>query len=126
MRRVVIVWLCFLLAVACFAQSPSAKWQVATIMDVKAHPPTAGEDPSAVQYDVTLRVGSMEYVVLYVPPDGTLKEIIQYRLGQDGLVLVGTDTIKYNDTLGRTREVSILRRRTIAANTADNKPEKKQ
>ena len=95
----------------------SAKWQVATIMEVKIHLPAAGEDANAIQYDVTVRVGDTEYVVLYVPPDGGFKEGVKYKLGIGGLVLVGTDTIKYNDDLGNTREVRIISRRSIAANS---------
>ncbi len=69
-------------------------------MAAKAHPPLAEEENApSVRYDVTLKVGNTEYVVLFVPPDGTLRDIVQYRLGMDGLVLVGADTIKYNDML---------------------------
>jgi hypothetical protein len=75
-----------------------------------------------------VRVGNTEYVVLYVPPDGSVKEIVEYSLGQDRLALVGTETIKFNDALGRTWEVPILRLRcrTIAAKTTENTPEKKE
>jgi hypothetical protein len=83
-------------------------------MAAKLHQPASGEnDPGVVRYDVTLRVGNIEYVVLYTPPDQS--NIVEYRLGRDGLVLVGTDTIKFNDMLGRPREVPILRRQTIPA-----------
>jgi hypothetical protein len=60
---------------------------------------------------MSLRVGNTEYVVLYTPPDGT--DVVEYRLGRDGLVLVGTDTIKFSDMLGRPREVPILHRRAV-------------
>jgi len=96
-------------------KSSSAKWQVATIMAVKAAPPAEGEDANVIRYDVTVRVGDTEYVVLYVPPDGSFKEAVKYELGKDGLVLVGTDTLQYNDMLGRTYEVRIISRRIIAA-----------
>jgi len=56
-----------------------------------------------------------EYVVLYVPPEGSFKDAVKYQLGLDRLALVGTDTIKYNDMLGKTYEVPIISRRTIAA-----------
>jgi len=95
------------------AKSSSPKWQVATIMAVKDHPPAKGEDAKAIGYDVTVRVGKMEYIVLYVPPDGINKEPILSRLGIDGLVLVGKDTIKYNDDLGNTREVPIISRQPV-------------
>ena len=97
------------------AKSSSEIWQVATIMDVKAHQPAPGGASSAIAYDVTVRVGNTEYVVLYVPPDGSFQEAVKYRIGIDSLVLVGTDTIKYNDMLGTTYEVPIISRRTIAA-----------
>jgi len=97
------------------AKSSSAKWEVATIMAVKAHPPAKGDYTNTVRYDVTVRVGNAEYIVLYAPPDGIDKELVLSRLGIDGLVLVGKDTIKYNDDLGNTHEVLILSRRAIAA-----------
>ena len=97
------------------AKSSSEKWQVATIMDVTVHPPASGGDANAIAYDVTVRVGNTEYVVLYVPPEGSFRDAVRYRLGIDSLVLVGTDTIKYNDMLGKTYEVPIISRRTIGA-----------
>jgi len=97
------------------AKSSSTKWQVATIMDVKVHPLVPGGDANAITYDVTVRVGNTEYVVLYVPPAGSFKDAVKYRIGIESLVLVGSDTIKYNDILGTTYEVPIISRRTIAA-----------
>ncbi len=127
MRVAVTLLFSLVMVASSFGQSASAKWQVATIMEVKAHPAAAGEVTSEeVRYDITLRVGNTEYVVLYVPPDGTLKEIVKYRLGIDGLVLVGADTIKYNDMLGTTREVPILSRRTVAAKSPKKELENKQ
>ncbi len=126
MKRILILLFPLVVAVWCLGQSPPAKWQVATIMASKAHVPAPGEDSSVVRYDVTLRVANTEYVVLYAPPDGTPKDIVKYRLGIDGLVLVGTDTIKYNDMLGITREVSIISRRNIPSATAEGKLKTKQ
>lgn len=94
---------------------PSAKWEVATIMAVKVPTSARGEDAKPTRYYVTVRVGNAEYIVLYAPPDGMDKELVVNRLGIDGLVLVGKDTIKYNDDLGNTHEVLILRRRAIEA-----------
>jgi len=96
-------------------KSSSPKWEVATIMAVKTPTPTQGEDAKPTRYYVTVRVGSAEYIVLYAPPDGMDKELVVNRLGIDGLVLVGKDTIKYNDDLGNTHEVPIISRRAIAA-----------
>ncbi len=110
----------FLVAGACVGESPSAKWQTATITEVKPHASAAAANSSAAQFDVTLRVGNAEYVVLYAPPDGT--DQVRYRVGLERLVLVGNNTIKYNDLLGRTRDLPILRRQQVAASGVGNKP----
>ena len=125
MRRALILLLSVMLAPLCLGQSSAAKWKVATITGVKVHEPAArNESSAAAQYEVTARVENTEYVVLYVAPDGTLPDIARYRLGQDVPVLVGTDTIKYSDLTGTTREVLILSRRKIPT-TAAKKPDDK-
>jgi hypothetical protein len=117
MRTALTLLLSLLLAVTCFGQSSAAKWKVATITGVKMHEPAAGNDSSAPQYEVTSRIENAEYVVLYVAPQGSPPDIARYRLGQDIPVLVGTDTIKYNDITGTTREVRILSRRNLPTST---------
>ena len=113
-----------LLALApCLAQSPATKWQVATIMDVKASRYAAGQESPALRYYVTIRVGDAEYVALYIPPAGTIKDQIEYKVGSDKLVLIGPDTIKYNDLLGTPHELPIVVCRTISPNKAEKKPQ---
>ena len=124
MRTVLMLFLPLLLASACLGQSPAAKWKVATITGVKVHELAAGKEPSATEYEVTSRIENVEYVVLYAAPPGKIPDMVRYRLGQEVPVLVGTDTIKYNDMTGTTREVPILSRRTIPTTTAE-KPEDK-
>jgi len=124
MRTALTLLLSLLLAATCLAQSFTAKWKVATITGVKVHEPAAGNDSSANQYEVTSKVEDTEYVVLYVAPAGSLPDTARYRLGQDVLVLVGTDTIKYNDMTGTTREVPILSRRQIPTTAAKNPDDK--
>jgi len=127
MRTALMLLLSLSLAATCLAQSSAAKWKVATIMGVKVHEPAAGNESSAAaQYEVTARVENTEYVVLYVAPAGSLPDTARYRLGQDLLVLVGTDTIKYNDMTGTTREVPILSRRNIPTATTAKKPDGKR
>jgi len=89
------------------APTATSKYQVAQIMAVKVHQPI-GE---TVRYDVTVHVADMECVVLYTPPPGM--DVVEYQLGRDNLALVGTNTIKWNDMLGRPREAPILSRRTL-------------
>jgi len=112
---------CLLICASCIGQSSLAKWQVATPMQVKLHSPEARKEAATLGYDVTVRVGNVEYVVLYVPPNAasTSKAVVESCLGIDRLVLVGADTIKYNDMLGRTHEVPIISRRTIVAKYGD-------
>jgi len=97
--------LCILLMVfPAFGQSAS-KYQVGTIPEVKVHQ-TAGSDASdAASYDVSVKVGDTIYVVLYTSPLG--EETVKYSAGRDLLVLVGKRTIRYNDILGQSFEVSI-------------------
>ncbi len=86
-------------------------------MAAKVHQPTGDEDSRTVRYDVTVHVGDMEYVVLYTPPEGI--DVVEYKLGRDGLALVGADTIRWNDILGRRQEAPILRKRPIPPKTKE-------
>ena len=126
MRTALMLLMSLSLTTTCLGQSAAAKWKVATIKEVKLHSATAGNDSSTVQYEVTARIENTEYVVLYVAPDGSLPDTARYRLGQDVPVLVGTDTIKYNDMTGTAREVPILSRRNIPTVTTAKKPDGKR
>src|SRR5229473_2157482 len=97
--------LCILLTVfPAFGQSTS-KYQVATITEVKVHQ-TAGSGASDVaSYDVSVKVGGTIFVLLYTPELG--EETVKYAAGRDLLVLVGKNTITYNDILGRSFAVPI-------------------
>ena len=88
------------------AFSQSAKYEVATITDVKTHQ-DGGSD--IVRYDVSLKVGGTIYVVLYTPPFGM--NTVKYAAGRELLVLVGKKAITYNDILGQSQEVPILSQR---------------
>lgn len=124
MQKTPMLFLTLLLAATCLAESSAAEWKVATITGVKVHE-SAANDSSATQYEVTARVENTEYVVLYVAPAGSLPDTARYRLGQDLPVAVGTDTIKYNDMTGTTREVPILSRRTVPSSTTAKKSQDK-
>src|SRR5216684_3222698 len=97
--------LCILLTVfPAFGQSTS-KYQVGTISEVKVHK-TAGSGASdAASYDVSVKVGGTIYVVLYTPALG--ENTVKYAAGRDLLVLVGKNTITYNDILSRSFAVPI-------------------
>jgi hypothetical protein len=94
-----------------FCQAAS-KYEVATITDVKPHQPAGDGASSTASYDVSVKVGTTTYLVLYTDPMGT--NTVKYAAGRNLLVLVGKKTITYNDILGRSLEVPILSRRTAA------------
>ena len=87
-----------------FGQSTS-KYQVGTITEVKLHQSAGGGASDAASYDVSVKVGDTIYVALYTPAPG--EETVKYAAGRDLLVLVGKNTITYNDILGRSFAVPI-------------------
>jgi hypothetical protein len=106
-----------LLALAALGQSTS-KYQVAMITEVKPRqaPGDGTSDPTS--YDVSVKVGDTIYVVLYTQPLGEIPA--KYETGHELLVLVGKNTITYNDMLGRSLQVPIESQRPAA----DPKPSK--
>ena len=104
MRRLIgIIALC-LLTFPALCQS-TTKYQVATITEVKLHQGAGDGAPDAAKYDVSVKVGDTVYVVLYTKPLGEIAPT--YVAGRDLLVLVGKNTITYNDILGRSLQVPI-------------------
>src|SRR5260370_36071053 len=104
MLRLVGLFLIFLTTFPAFGQSTS-KYQVCTITEVKAHQAAGCGASHAASYDVSVRVGDTIYVVLYTPALG--EDTIKYAAGRDLLMLVGKNTITYNDILGRSFAVPI-------------------
>lgn len=103
--RAIVMWMVVL---PLLGQSAKPAYQSGTILAVKTHQATAAADPSVTRYDISIKVQDTVYVVLYTPPPGTYGS--QYSKGMNMLVLVGDETITYNDMLGRSREVPILSR----------------
>ncbi len=102
-RLIVVVTLC-LLTLAAVGQSTS-KYQVAIINEVNARQVAGDSTSDVTSYDVSVKVGDTIYVVLYTPPLGELPP--KYARGHELLVLVGKNTITYNDMLGRSLQVPI-------------------
>src|SRR5258707_10128208 len=118
MLRLVGLFLIFLTMFPAFGQSTS-KYQVGTITEAKVHQAARSAASDAASYDVSVRVGDTIYVVLYTPALG--EETVKYAAGRDLLVLVGKNTITYNDILGRSFAVQIERQRP-AAKPKQSKP----
>jgi len=104
MLRLVGLFLICLMVFPAFGQSTS-KYQVGTITEVKVHQAAGSGASDAASYDVSVKVGGTIYVVLYTPPLG--EPTVKYIAGRDLLVLVGKNTITYNDILGRSFAVPI-------------------
>ena len=107
-RLIVVVTLCFL-TLAAFGESTS-KYQLGMITDVRARQ-VAGDGADLASYDVSVKVGDTIYVVLYTQPLGELPA--KYERGHELLVLVGKNTITYNDMLGRSLQVPIESQRPV-------------
>ena len=112
MRRLIGVIALCLLSFPAFCQSTS-KYQVATIIEVKAHQAAGNGASDPTSYDVSVKVGDTIYVVLYTQPLGEIPA--KYETGREMLVLVGKNTITYNDMLGRSLQVPIQSQRPAAA-----------
>lgn len=107
MRKVVSVILLWMAVLPALAQSPAPKYQPGTIMAVKPHEGAAAGDPST-RFDISIKVGSTVYLVLYAPPPGAYGA--EYTKGMNLLVLVGDKTITFSDMTGVSRQATILSR----------------
>jgi len=110
-QRMTILILVCSVSVPVVSQSPTSKYRTGTIMAVTRHDAGSAEKASSRTYDISVKVENTIYVVLYAQPPGTISP--QYRTGLELPVLVGRNTFKFNDQLGRSRELPILSRRTI-------------
>ena len=103
-----------------FAQSVSSgssgysgsSYELATITGVKPYDPGENVDPQAALYEVSVKVGRTYYVVLTTSPDHS--PAILYAVGRQILVLVGENTITWNDIMGQSHEVAIQSRSLMA------------
>ena len=104
LRKLIPVFTLCLLTFPALCQSAS-KWKIAAITEVKPHP-AAGEDASdPTTCDISVKVGDTIYLVRYTTPAGEIAP--KYATGHELLVLVGKNTITYNDMLGRSLQVPI-------------------
>ena len=108
---------CALALIPCFAVTRSFGqdkriWQAGTIVDVKPHEAASGENQATGLYDVSVRVGKKIYVVLFDSKNG--QDQAQYYVGMNRTVLVDGDTLKFNDLLGRTHSLPIVRSKDVS------------
>lgn len=91
---------------------PSAKYEVATILDVKPHPSADSSSSAVASYDISVKVAGTIYLVLYTDALGT--SAVKYAAGRELLVQVGKSTITYNDISGQSHEVPIISQKPAA------------
>lgn len=115
MRKLMIVVVLCLLGLPAFCQSTS-EYQLAIITEVKPRDAAESSTSDPARYDVSVKVGDTIYVVLYTQPLGELPA--KYATGHELLVLVGKDTITYNDILGRSLRVPIESQRPATESKA--------
>ena len=108
MHKLATVLLVCLTTLLVFAQS-SPKYQTATIVEVVPFQTAEDAAQATAVYDVSLRVKDTVYVVRCKASSGTVS--VKYSAGMQLLVLVGEDTIKFNDLLGRSFEAPIVKKR---------------
>jgi hypothetical protein len=87
-----------------------SKYQVGTITAAQCHQ-ADDADARVTSCEVSVRVGNTAYGVLYAAPVGS--DNVRYETGRELLVLVGEDTITYNDMLGNSFQVPILSRAAV-------------
>jgi hypothetical protein len=82
-------------------------------MAVRPLPQAGTNNGSTRQYNIDIRVENTLYTVLYTAPPGTYGA--QYSAGLQLMVLVGANTITFNDIMGNSRNVPILNRKPVTA-----------
>jgi len=107
MSRLIAALVLCLSALSGFAQHDS-KFQVGTVVGVTPHVSKVASPTDSNSYDVSVQVGDQVYVVLATVPPGT--ETVKYMTGRQVLVSIGEKTLTYNNILGQSIDVPILRR----------------
>lgn len=103
LRRLAVICFCLLtLPALC---EPGAKYEVATILEVKPHQ-SAGASSDVASYEISAQVGDTIYVTLYTDSAGT--GTVKYAGGRELLVHVEKTTVTYNDILGQSHTLPII------------------
>jgi hypothetical protein len=112
MRKIKLILLVCSISLLGFSQS-SPKYQVATILNVVAVQSAHDEAPNV--YHISVKLDNTVYVVRYVTEEGNSPK---YMAGMQLPVSVGEDTIKFNDLLGHSHEVPIVKKRPVTTDNA--------
>lgn len=113
-KMIMMLLLVFSTSLLAFSQS-KPKYQAATILDVVPVQTSNDGGTASEVYHISLTLNETVYVVRYVTEEGNSPK---YMAGMQLPVLVGEDTIKFNDLIGHSHEVPIVKRRPAATNKA--------
>jgi len=103
LRRLAVTCFCLLtLPALC---EPGAKYEVATILEVKPHH-IAGASSDVASYEISAQVGDTIYVALYTDSSGS--GTVKYVAGRELLVHLEKTTVTYNDILGQSHTLPII------------------
>ena len=108
LRRLAVICFCFL-TLPTFCE-PGLKYEVATILEVKPHQ-SAGETSNVATYEISTRVGDTIYVTLYTDSLGT--STVKYAAGRELLVHIEKTSLTYNDILGQSHTLPIIRQKSV-------------
>ena len=101
-------------SLSAMGQTPPSNYQRGTIIAITAHQNAPGESSrDVVRYDVSVKVGNTNYVVLFTPPSGS--NTVEYSTGIDMLFLVGDNVLTFNSMVSGKTEMPILRREALPA-----------
>ena len=105
-RFIPVLLMCLAIAPA-ICQTSSEKYEPGTILAVERHPDDSSQSSSKpVQYDVSVKIGEIVYVVLYTPRSGS--NTVEYSPGIEKLFSVRSDSLRYPEHGGNV-DLPILR-----------------
>lgn len=113
LRKLILICACLCSIPALCQSAGSAKYQIATLVAVNPHSSDTATDSSTPSYDLSLQIGNTIYVVLYTPRLGL--QTAKYAAGRQVLLLVGNETLTFNDISGNAVEAPILTHKIVAA-----------
>lgn len=109
--RVKVAIVCAIISILCLSvlksDAQKKNWQAGTILEVKAHQPESDNGNGPKQYDISVKVGKKIYLTLYAAEKDEPEP--DYYVGMRRTVLVEGNTLKFNDLLGHTHSVQILK-----------------
>lgn len=114
-KALVAIVITYCLSLSAVCQS-SREYQVGTITAVERTQGDSNAPSEAKSYDVSVQVDGTVYVVRY--KDSHAVTPVRYATGGNVVVLVGEETIRYNDIMGVSHELPIVSRKFVNVSQA--------